>query len=139
MSQNNSLVLGSIDGVNGASGSTNVGIGTTAPAFKLHVNDSSNTGLRVETVATGGTVASFGGNGAFQIDANGVAGGRFTVKENGNTGIGTNNPNARLQVAGGSIYIMQPNSLVITSPDGACWFITVNNSGVLSTFTLTCP
>ena len=33
----NSLVLGSINGVNGATASANVGIGTTAPTEKLHV------------------------------------------------------------------------------------------------------
>jgi len=35
--QNNSLVLGSISGTNGASANTNVGIGTTAPTQRLHV------------------------------------------------------------------------------------------------------
>ena len=35
--QNNSLVLGSINGVNGAAADSNVGIGTTAPARRLHV------------------------------------------------------------------------------------------------------
>ncbi len=38
----NSLVLGSISGVNGASASTNVGIGTTAPAATLDVNGTGN-------------------------------------------------------------------------------------------------
>ncbi len=37
MTQSNSLVLGSINGVNGASSDTNVGIGTTAPVRQLHV------------------------------------------------------------------------------------------------------
>lgn len=78
VSQSNSLVLGSIEGVNGAILSTNVGIGTTAPNAKLHV-------------------------------------------------------------AGGSVYITNPNSLIITSPNGACWFITVNNAGALSTISVPCP
>jgi hypothetical protein len=38
VSASNSLVLGSINGVNNATASTNVGIGTTAPAYLLHVN-----------------------------------------------------------------------------------------------------
>lgn len=37
VSQSHSLVLGSIANVNGAIGDTNVGIGTTAPAFRLDV------------------------------------------------------------------------------------------------------
>jgi len=38
VTQSNSIVLGSINGVNAASADTNVGIGTTAPAARLHVN-----------------------------------------------------------------------------------------------------
>ncbi|MEP6849710.1 MAG: hypothetical protein ABI999_12710 [Acidobacteriota bacterium] len=138
VSQSNSLVLGAINGVNGALVDTSVGIGTTAPAFRFHLVDTQNTGMRVQTNTAGGTVASFGGLGSFQIDAPGSAGGRVTVKENGNTGIGTNNPNTKLQV-NGSVYIQNPNSLIITSPNGLCWFITVNNAGALSTISVTCP
>ncbi|MEZ4858622.1 MAG: tail fiber domain-containing protein [Flavobacteriaceae bacterium] len=36
---NNSLVLGSVNGVNGATASVNVGIGTTTPVTKLHIVD----------------------------------------------------------------------------------------------------
>lgn len=39
VNQSNSLVLGSINGVNSALADTNVGIGTTAPAARLHVRD----------------------------------------------------------------------------------------------------
>jgi hypothetical protein len=38
----NSLVLGSINGVNGATASTNVGIGTTTPAYALDVHGTGN-------------------------------------------------------------------------------------------------
>jgi hypothetical protein len=77
--QSNSLVLGN---------NANVGIGTGAPLFKLHVIDSTNTGLRVQTNQTGGTVASFGGNGVFQIDSPGLNGGRLKVFENGDIWMG---------------------------------------------------
>ena len=85
VAQSNSLVLGSINGVNGATADTNVGIGTTTPANKLHVN---------------GTI----------------------------------------RVTNGAVYITNPNTVIITSPNGACWGITVNNSGALATFPIAvCP
>ena len=94
--RSNSLVLG--NGVN-------VGIGTNAPQFKLQVTDPSNKGLRAETGSPGGTVASFGGFGEFQIDAPGNPGGRLNVKENGSVVLGDcpgcfPNPTDRLVVSG---------------------------------------
>ena len=56
---NNSLVLGSINGVNGANASVNVGIGTTAPASTLDVHGTGNfTGLI--TFAPGQTFPGMG-------------------------------------------------------------------------------
>lgn len=69
----------------------NVGIGTTTPAKTLHVNG----GLRVENEV------SVGGGYDFEVDAPGVYGGRFKVKQNGNVGIGTNDPTkGKLQIEG---------------------------------------
>lgn len=69
----------------------NVGIGTTAPQFPLHVNGTmrSETGL------------SLGGNATVAVDAPGVVGGHFTVLPNGNVGIGTPNPTNTLDIRGG--------------------------------------
>ncbi|MEO7308191.1 MAG: hypothetical protein ABIR78_00885 [Ferruginibacter sp.] len=49
--QSNSMVLGSISGVNGAAANTLVGIGTTTPATRLHVNGNF-------TLGTNGTALS---------------------------------------------------------------------------------
>lgn len=100
VTQSDSLVLGSINGTNSATADTKVGIGTTAPAFRLEVVDPANAGLRVQTNTTGGAVASFGGNGAFQIDAAGIAGGRLNILENGSVGLGVLAPATRLDVGG---------------------------------------
>ena len=78
----------------------NVGIGTTAPSYRLEVVDVSNAGLRVQTDLAGGSVASFGGVGSFYVDAPFIPGGRLTILENGNIGINDNNPTNKLSVAG---------------------------------------
>jgi hypothetical protein len=85
------------------SATNNVGIGTTAPNFKLTVSDSSNTGLRVATATTGGTVASFGGFGAFEIDSPGFVGGRLRVAENGLVTVGRSGVGGDLTVFGNTI------------------------------------
>jgi hypothetical protein len=61
------------------------------------------------------------------------------LEVDGNTGLGTSTPKARLHVTGGNIFIAQPNSLVITSPNGSCWFVRVTNEGTLSASSITCP
>ena len=103
----NAMVLGSINGVNSATASTNVGIGTTAPTYLLHIGNSGganyNQFLRVEgptAAGTGGMAASFGGYGDFGIDAVGYKEGRFVVTEGGQVGIGTSAPDATLSVLG---------------------------------------
>jgi endosialidase-like protein len=53
VSQSNSLILGSINNVNGATANTNIGIGTTAPAERLHVVGN---GLFSGNLTVGGTL-----------------------------------------------------------------------------------
>ena len=103
---NNSLVLGSINGVNGATADTLVGIGITNPSYKLHVGFSNgyNT-FRVEgpsQAGIGAVAASFGGFGDFNIDADRIVAGRFVVKESGFVGIGTASPIQRFTIAQGA-------------------------------------
>jgi len=61
--ESNALVLGSINGVNGATSSTNVGIGTTTPQYTLDVNGNANFS---GNVSIGGSVSK--GSGSFKID-----------------------------------------------------------------------
>ncbi|MBN1597445.1 MAG: hypothetical protein JW894_04080 [Bacteroidales bacterium] len=58
----------------------------------------------------------------------------------GNVGIGTTDPAAKLQVNDGDVYVETIGSgVILKSPDGNCWKITVNNSGALTTTPVTCP
>jgi hypothetical protein len=101
-------------------GSGNVGIGTTAPGYRLHVKDSANVG----TIAIGndtypGLIYSNAGTGEFRIDNRSSAGaGYITFYPNGqaatigseamrittagNVGIGTTAPDAKLVIVTGS-------------------------------------
>jgi hypothetical protein len=93
----NAIVLGSINGVNNATASAFVGIGTTAPTYLLHIGNQGGTSynnfLRVEGPGSGsGNAISVGGNGDVAVDAPGVPAGRFVVKNNGIVAIGIPNP-----------------------------------------------
>ena len=110
VTQSNSLVLGGIAGINGASANTNVGIGTTNPTTAmtggtvLHVLGPS-TALALEASNQGGqkwewqsTVLA--GNGAMSLFNASNTTHLFTVLANGNVGIGAPLPTARLRVGG---------------------------------------
>lgn len=74
-------------------GNGNVGIGTNEPGSILQVKGS----FRQDSGSF-----SVGGANDFEIDADGVVGGRFKVTSAGNVGIGTNNPTSELHVKGSS-------------------------------------
>lgn len=73
----------------------NVGIGLT-PSHKFHVGNGTT---RIEGPAsTGGMALSVGGFGSISIDKPGIVGGRLTLLENGNLGLGASNPQASIMV-----------------------------------------
>ena len=77
--QSNSLVLGAIEGINGANNSTSVGIGTTTPSARLHVN---GTSLFTDTM----NFFSGSGNANFFMKGAGAANGiNFGVTGNAGT------------------------------------------------------
>jgi len=127
VSASNSMVLGSINGVNGATASTNVGIGTTAPQATLDV---AGNGLEVYTgdpQCGSGTAAIGFGSAGFQPCSNyalrGDAGGNLYINssstgwmffDHNNTGLMSLDPSGNLSIngnlskGGGSFKIDHP-------------------------------
>jgi len=93
------------------------------------------------------STSPFGGNEAFlwyfnnfdfKIGVGGLE--RMRFKNDGKIGIGTSAPGSQLQVKGGDVYLEDIGTgVIIKSPDGSCWRITVDDSGNLSTASITCP
>ncbi len=64
----------------------------------------------------------------------------MTVKSDGNVGIGTTTPKSKLHVTSGDIYIENANNgVIMTSPNGNCWRMTVDNVGNPTFNSITCP
>ena len=135
--QTNNLSISSYDGIGLAPGATggpsvsyalfaktggNVGIGTTAPGYKLQVSGSIYGGFADNDVPNAGDGTLIGGGGywslrpavnhSFNIDVynGGSSTAAMTVLQNGNVGIGTTSPGYKLDVNGdmnlaaGSVY-----------------------------------
>lgn len=83
VAQNNSMVLGSINGINGATANTNVGIGTTTPGALLDVNGTFSLGIAgtvlnevIKAIATVTIPAlAIGTTNSFTISVPGASGG----------------------------------------------------------------
>lgn len=119
----NSLVLGSVNGINNATSSVNVGIGTTNPNNKLHIADNSTSTtigqFYLEQQGTGDALIHIGNTGArhfnlgldtstdsFKIGTSATTatavtiGTLMTVQASGEVGIGTISPAEKLHVSG---------------------------------------
>ena len=65
---------------------------------------------------------------------------RMRIAGNGNVGIGTSNPTVKLQVTSGDIYIEDPNrGIILRSPSGNCFRVTIDNGGNFVRTAITCP
>ena len=105
VSQSNSLVLGSINGFNGATADTNVGIGTTTPTKRLHVvGDALINGSITANTVTANTVTSTN-----NVSVGGIVT-AFIIRANTLEGIP-----------------------VLKSSNGTCWALGVDDSGGLFT------
>lgn len=65
---------------------------------------------------------------------------RLRIDSEGNVGIGTEEPAAKLQIADGDIYISDiEKGIIMKSPDGNCWHGVLDNSGRLNFTVIDCP
>lgn len=65
---------------------------------------------------------------------------RMRVDATGNIGIGTQAPKSKLQIHSGDVYLDDATKgIILTSPNGSCWRVTVDDSGNLSRTGITCP
>lgn len=65
---------------------------------------------------------------------------RMIITQSGNIGIGAPAPAAKLQVAAGDVYIQDVSTgVIMKSPDGSCWRMTVSNAGAPVLTKITCP
>ena len=122
----------------------NVGIGTTSPSQKLQVVSDSIIMADFTTTSTkGGIKISEADEGGFlSTEANRIClGSAIGVSNNNLTyhmgtnylGIGTASPGSKLEVAGGDIEVDDSSSgLILKSPDGTRYRITVANGGTLT-------
>ncbi len=60
--------------------------------------------------------------------------------QNSRMGIGTTTPSSTVTVSGGDVNITDINSgVILKSPNGQCWRVTVDNTGNLVRTSITCP
>jgi hypothetical protein len=75
---------------------------------------------------------------ALRVRTGGVT--RLMVLSNGKVGVGTSVPAAKLQVASGDVYVSTiGNGVILRSPNGSCFRLTVSNTGALGSAAVACP
>lgn len=65
---------------------------------------------------------------------------KMVLSVEGNLGVGTTNPGAKIQIADGDIFIEDINKgVIMKSPNGMCWRMTIDDTGNMVTTQVTCP
>jgi hypothetical protein len=62
------------------------------------------------------------------------------IRKNGFVGIGTTNPKSKLEVTDGDVYINNSSrGIILKSPNGNCWRVTIDNNGNFVNTSIQCP
>ena len=125
-SGNENVAIGYNAGLFNLSGSGNIALGSFAN-FSVGSTPTNATAIGYRAVAARSNSIVLGG-------ISGVNLGTDT-----NVGIGTTAPLTKLHVAGGDVYVAAPNSVILTSPNGACWKLSVSDAGLVSAVSTPCP
>lgn len=65
---------------------------------------------------------------------------RMRIDAKGNLGIGTQEPKSKLQVTSGDVYVENPDrGIILKSPNGTCWRVTIDDTGNFVRTMITCP
>ena len=64
---------------------------------------------------------------------------RMTLNQMG-LGLGTETPKAKIEVADGDVYVSDPSKgIILKSPNGNCWRVTIDNTGNFIRTAISCP
>ncbi|MCP1385176.1 LamG domain-containing protein [Runella salmonicolor] len=65
---------------------------------------------------------------------------RMRIDANGNLGVGTQNPKSKLQITSGDVYVENPDrGIILKSPNGSCWRVTIDDLGNFVRTSIPCP
>jgi hypothetical protein len=138
------VFVGDTAGMNNARGAFNTFIGSNTGFSSSDPVGELNTLIGYSSIAIAGlTNATAIGSRALVTQSNSlVLGGISGVNGGTNTkvGIGTTAPKTKLHLTGGKIYIeANGQGVILKSPGGACFELTVTDAGALTTAAVTCP
>jgi hypothetical protein len=125
----------------GSSGS-NLTLGHHSSTYSLEGGEYADFGQLMSTGA-GLILRSPNGIIKFQTSLTQSGGGsieRMRIDVAGNVGIGTQQPKAKLEVTNGDVYVNDATKgVILKSPNGNCWRVTIDNTGNFVRTAITCP
>ena len=136
---NQSTGNGSQSGIQFFAGGTSneTTIGHVSPTYSV-VNGFGDFG-QFRSSGAGIVLQAGNANGKIRFQSGGVVD-KMVINANGNVGVGTSTPRSKVEVASGDVYLTDPTKgIILTSPNGNCWRVTIDNTGNMVRTQITCP